>query len=42
MTALTQLGGELPLGLSTLLTMHRVNAKVKRTQKNAIASSKQA
>ena len=31
-TTLTQLGGELLLGLPTLLTMHRVNAKVKRTQ----------
>ena len=32
MTTLTQPGGELPLGLPTLLTMHRVNAEVKRTQ----------
>ena len=42
MTTLTQPGGELPLGLPTLLTMHRVNTEVKRTQKNPIASYKQA
>ena len=39
---LTQPGGELLLGLPTLLTMHRVNAEVKRTQNNPIASYKQA
>ena len=32
-TTLTQPEGELLLGLPTLLTMHRVNAEVKRTQK---------
>ena len=42
MTTMTQPGGELLLGLLTLLTMHRVNAEVKRTQKNPIASFKQA
>ena len=42
MTTLTQPGGELLLGLLTLLTMHRVNAEVKRTQNNPIASYKQA
>ena len=42
MTTLTQPGGELPLGLAILLTMHRVNAEVKRTQNNPIASYKQA
>ena len=31
-TTLTQPEGELLLGLPTLLTMHRVNAKVQRTQ----------
>ena len=39
---MTQPGGELLLGLLTLLTMHRVNAEVKRTQNNPIASLKQA
>ena len=34
MTTLTQPGGELLLGLPTLLTMHRVNAALKRTQSN--------
>ena len=42
MTTLTQPGGGLLLGLPTLLTMHRVNAEVKRTQNNPIASYKQA
>ena len=42
MTTVAQPGGELLLGLSTLLTMHRVNAEVKRTQNNPIASYKQA
>ena len=42
MTTLTQPGGELLLGLPTLLTMHSVNAEVKRTQNNPIASYKQA
>ena len=42
MTTLTQPGGELLLGLPTLLTMHRVNAEVKRTQNNPFASYKQA
>ena len=46
-TTLTQPEGELLLGLPTLLTMHRVNAEVKRTQtkpkrlNNPIASYKQ-
>ena len=38
MTTLTQPGVELLLGLPTLLTMRRVNAEVKRTQNNPIAS----
>ena len=42
MTTLTQPGGELLLGLPSLLTMHRLNAEVKRTQNNPIASFKQA
>ena len=42
MTTMTQRGGGLLLGLPTLLTMHRVNAEVKRTQNNPIASFKQA
>ena len=42
MITLTQPGGELLLGLPTLLTMHRVNTKVKPTQNNPIASFKQA
>ena len=42
MTILTQPGGELLLGLPTSLTMHLVNAEVKRTQNNPIASFKQA
>ena len=42
MTTMTQPGGELVLGLLTLPTMHRVNAEVKRTQNNPIASFKQA
>ena len=42
MTTLTQPGSELLLGLPTLLTMHRVNAEVKRTRNNPIASFKQA
>ena len=42
MTTLTQPGGELLLGLPTLLTMHQVNAEVKRTQNKPIASYKQA
>ena len=42
MTTLTQPGGELLLGLPTLLTMLHVNAEVKRTQDNPIASYKQA
>ena len=29
------------MGLRTVLTMHRVNAEVKRTQNNPIASYKQ-
>ena len=33
---MTQPGGELLLGLLTLLTMHRVNAEVKRTQNNQL------
>ena len=33
-TTLTQPEGELLLGLPTLLTVHRVNAEVKRTQNN--------
>ena len=37
MITLTQPGGELLLGLPTLLTMHRVNAEGKRTQNNPIA-----
>ena len=37
-STLTQPGGELLLGLPTLLTMHRVNAEVKRTQNNPITS----
>ena len=40
MTTLTQPGGELLLGLPTLLPMHRVNAEVKRN--NPIVSYKQA
>ena len=46
-TTLTQPEGELLLGLPTLLTMHRMNAKVKQTQNkpkrfnNPIASYKQ-
>ena len=46
-TTLTQPEGELLLGLPTLLTMHRVNAEVERTQNkpkrlnNPIASYKQ-
>ena len=46
-TTLTQQEGERLLGLPTLLTMHRVNAKVKRTQNkpkrsnNPIASYKE-
>ena len=39
---MTQPGGEILLGLLTLLTMHRVIAEVKRTQNNPIASFKQA
>ena len=39
---MTQQGGELLLGLPTLLTMHGVNAEVERTQNNPIASFKQA
>ena len=42
MTTLSQPGGELLLGLPTLLTMHRVNAEVNRTENNPIASYKQA
>ena len=42
MTTLTQPGRQLLLGLPTLLTMHGVNAEVKRTQNNPIASFKQA
>ena len=42
MTTMTQPGGELLLGLLTLLTMHRVNAEVKRTQNSPIESFKQA
>ena len=42
MTTMTQPGGELLLGLLTLLTMHHVNAEVKRMQNNLIASYKQA
>ena len=42
MTTLTQPGGELLLGLPTLLTMHGLNAEVKRTQNNPIATYKQA
>ena len=42
MTTMTQPGGELLLGLPTLLTMHRVNVEMKRTQNNPIASYKQA
>ena len=42
MTTLTQPGGELLLGLPTILTMHRVNCEVKRTQNIPIASYKQA
>ena len=42
MTTLTQPRGQVLLGLSTLLTVHRVNAEVKRMQKNFIASYKQA
>ena len=38
MTTLTQPGGEFLLGLPTLLTMHPVNAELKRTQNNTIAS----
>ena len=42
MTTMTQRGGELFLGLLTLVTMHRVNAEVKRTRNNPIASFEQA
>ena len=42
MTTMTQPGGEPLLGLPTLLTMHCVNAEVKRTQNNPIGSFKQA
>ena len=42
MNTMTQPGAEILPGLPTLLTMHRVNAEVKRTQNNPIVSFKQA